>query len=158
MMRIREAVSLSCIEIVRELFREYGALPEVNIAQHEIARLPGDYAAPTGALLVALDDAGGAGCVALRNLDPETCEMKRLFVRPKYRGDGLGRALVFEIIARARQLDYARMQLDTRAWMQNAQALYRSMGFREIPPYLSETVPGTLYFELDLSQSARAAR
>jgi putative acetyltransferase len=158
MIQIREATSLGAIEVVRELFREYGDLPEVDIARHESAGLPGKYAPPTGALLVALDGAAGAGCVALRKLDGQTCEMKRLYVRPKYRGERIGRMLVLEIIARARALGYAKMRLDTRAWMQSAQALYRSLGFREIPPYLSETVFGTLYFELDLSGIALAAR
>lgn len=100
MIRISEATSLGTIEIVRELFLEYGALPDANIAQHEIAGLPGEYVPPTGALLVALDDKSGAGCVALRKLEQQTCEMKRLYVRPKYRGQGMGKELVLEIIAR----------------------------------------------------------
>ena len=158
MVQIREATSLKCIEIVREMFLEYGALPEVSFAQHEIAGLPGEYAPPTGALLVALDGVGGAGCVAMRKLNWEMCYMKRLYVRAKYRGEGLGRALVLEIIARARELGYARMRLDTRAWMESAQALYRAIGFCEIPAYTDETVPGTMYFELDLSLSASAGR
>jgi ribosomal protein S18 acetylase RimI-like enzyme len=158
MIRIQEATSLGSTELVRDLFREYGALPDVNIAKHELAGLPGEYAPPTGALLVALEGTAGAGCVALRKLEEQTCEMKRLYVRPKFRAGGIGRMLVLEIMARARALGYAKMRLDTRAWMQSAQALYRSLGFREIPPYLIETVPGTLCFELDLSRSAHAAR
>ena len=155
MIEIREATSLGAIEIVRELFREYGNLPDVNIAQHEFAGLPGEYAPPTGALLVAMDEQDGAGCVALRKFDPMTCEMKRLYVRPKYRSQGIGKKLVWTIIARAQELEYEQMRLDTRGWMQSAQAVYRSIGFHEIPPYLNETVPGTMYFELDLTQGAR---
>lgn len=158
MVQIREATSLTCIEIARDLFLEYGALPEVNFGRHEIAGLPGEYAPPSGALLIALDGDAGAGCVALRKLAPGTCEMKRLYVRPNYRGTGLGRALVLEVIARAGQLGYARMRLDTRAWMKGAQALYRAMGFREIPAYSPQSVPGTKYFELELRQSASAGR
>ena len=154
MIQIRGATSLRTIEIVRDLFREYGALPDVNIPQHEIAGLPGEYAPPTGALLVAVDVEDGTGCVALRKFDSMTCEMKRLFVRPKYQRQGIAKRLVWAIIARAQELGYARMRLDTRGWMQSAQALYRSFGFREIPPYLSETVPGTMYFELELRKSA----
>lgn len=156
MIRVSEATSLAAIEIVRGLLEEYGALPEVNIARHEIAGLPGEYAAPTGALLVALDGKAAAGCVALRKLDQQTCEMKRLYVRPEYRGTGAGRMLAVAIVERARTLRYARMRLDTRAWMQSAKALYRSLGFQEIPPYMNEIVPGTMFFELDLSQKGGA--
>jgi ribosomal protein S18 acetylase RimI-like enzyme len=158
MIRISEATSLGDVEIVRELFLEYGALPDVSITQHEIAGLPGEYAPPSGALLVALDDKSGAGCVALRKLEQQTCEMKRLYVRPKYRGQGMGKELVLEIIARARELGYSQMRLDTRPSMQSAIALYRSLGFCEIPSYMTNPVPETLFFELDLSQSAQAGR
>lgn len=158
MIRIVEATSLGAVEIVRELFLEYGALPDVSIGQHEIAGLPGEYVSPTGALLVALDGKAGAGCVVLRKLEQQTCEMKRLYVRPKYHGQGMGKGLVLEIIARAKELAYSRMQLDTRPSMQSAIALYRSLGFREIPSYMTDPVRGALFFELDLSRSAPAGR
>lgn len=158
MIQIREATSLGLIEIVRGLFLEYGALPDVNIGQHELAGLPGEYAPPTGALLVAMEGTSGAGCVALRRLDVQTCEMKRLYVRPKHRGGGVGKTLAHEIILRGRAVGYSRMRLDTRPSMQAAIALYRSLGFREIPPYMSNPVPGALFFELELKQRAIAGR
>ncbi|HEV2299130.1 MAG TPA: GNAT family N-acetyltransferase [Candidatus Acidoferrales bacterium] len=112
---------------------------------------------PTGALLVALDGKAGAGCVALRKLEEQTCEMKRLCVRPKYHGQGMGKELALEIIVRAKDLGYSRMQLDTRPSMQSAIDLYRSLGFREIPSYMTAPVPGALFFELDLSRGAHAS-
>lgn len=135
---------------MRKLFLEYGALPDVRIKREEIAGLAGEYAPPSGALLLALDGGAGAGCVALRRLEQQTGEMKRLYVRPKYQGRGVGRELVTEIIARARGVGYTRMRLDTRSSMQTAIALYRSMGFREIPAYMNDPVAGALFFELDL--------
>lgn len=158
MIRIREATSLGDVEIVRELFLEYGALPDVSIGRHELAGLPGEYAPPAGALLIALDGKAGAGCVALRKLDRVTCEMKRLYVRPKYRGGGTGKQLVLQIIEQARKLGYRQMRLDTRPSMQRAIALYHALGFREIPSYVSDPVPGALFFELDLVRRAQVGR
>ncbi|HKW88082.1 MAG TPA: N-acetyltransferase [Candidatus Acidoferrales bacterium] len=157
MVRISEASSLGAIEIVRQLFREYGALPDVSIGKHELAGLPGEYAPPAGILLIAMNDMEGAGCVALRRLGPCECEMKRLYVRPKYREQGLGRKLVFELIGRSQGLGYERMRLDTRPSMPSAIRLYRSFGFREIPAYLSDPVPGALFFELALNGKAHAS-
>lgn len=150
MIRIEDAASPESLPILGELFLEFGALPDVMMSREEVAGLPGEYAGPSGALLVALDGRAGAGCVALRKLDDRTCEMKRLYVRPKYRGRSVGRGLVTDIIARAQKLGYARMRLDTRPSMQNAIALYRSLGFREIPAYMIDPVPGALFFELEL--------
>jgi ribosomal protein S18 acetylase RimI-like enzyme len=123
----------------------------------ELAELPGKYAPPTGALLLARADGAPAGTVALRQLAPEVCEMKRLYVRPAYRGlrtpEGLsiGRALAFGIVAKARALGYRRLRLDTIAGkMEAAVRLYRSMGFVDIPPYYPSPVPGTAYMELVL--------
>jgi len=150
MIRIRAAASPEYVQIVRELFLEYRNLPGVIMKPGEAAGLPGEYGRPPGALLVALDGRAGAGCVALRRLDDRTCEMKRLYVRPAYRGQGVGRNLVREIIARGRRLGYERMRLDTRPSMKSAIALYRSIGFREIPAYLSDPVPGAIFFDLEL--------
>ncbi|HEV2488169.1 MAG TPA: GNAT family N-acetyltransferase, partial [Candidatus Acidoferrales bacterium] len=134
-----------------------GALPDVNIPRHEIAGLPGEYAPPSGALLIAMDGEAAAGCVALRRLGKDTCEMKRLFVRPNYRGQEVGKRLVHEIIARAQDLGYARMLLDSRPSMQAAIRLYRSVGFREIASYMKDPVPGALFFELELTRIAHAS-
>jgi len=123
----------------------------------ELAGLPGKYAPPTGALLLGWVDGAVAGCVALRQLTPEICEMKRLYVRPEHRGvrggDGmsLGRALAVGIVAEGRALGYERLRLDTIGGkMDAAIELYRSMGFVEIAPYYASPVPGTVYMELVL--------
>jgi putative acetyltransferase len=127
------------VEEARGLFMEYSEATGVdlcfqNFAQ-ELAALPGDYAPPTGVLILAREGEAAAGCVALREYEEGVCEMKRLYVRPRFRGTGLG---------------YARMRLDTLPSMRGAIALYRSLGFREITPYRFNPVEGTLYMELDL--------
>jgi putative acetyltransferase len=135
---------------VRGLLREYAtslAFPlDFQDFDRELAELPGAYAPPRGALLLAR----GQGCVALRPLGDTTCEMKRLYVRPQARGAGLGRKLAETIVAEARRLEYARMRLDTVPGMETAQALYEQLGFREIAPYTTNPVAGTRFLELDL--------
>jgi ribosomal protein S18 acetylase RimI-like enzyme len=124
----------------------------------ELASLPGDYAPEQkGAILLAWLDDSCLGCVALRALDEERCEMKRLYVRPGARGVGAGRLLAEAVIERARGLGYRRMLLDTLPAMREAQALYRRLGFVETSPYRFNPVPGAAFFELDLSP-LRSAR
>lgn len=136
---------------VRELLREYEASLDVSLDfqdfTRELAELPGDYAPPDGALLIASE---GAGCVALRRIDEEACELKRLYVRPAWRSHGLGRRLTLAALDRARELGYRRVRLDTLPGMERAQALYAEFGFQEIEPYRPNPVPGARFLELDL--------
>jgi GNAT superfamily N-acetyltransferase len=139
---------------VRELLMEYADGLCFSLAfqgfGEELASLPGAYAPPRGALLVARAGTEAAGCVALRPLDPGICEMKRLFVRPPWRGSGLGARLVEAIVAEGRRLGYDRMRLDTTPEMAAAQSLYARLGFRDIAPYRENPVPGTRFLELTL--------
>ena len=139
---------------VRELLREYAAGVGVPLDfqdfDREIADLPGAYAPPRGALLVARAGGTLAGCVALRPLDDATCEMKRLFVRPSARGLGLGEQLALAVIGAARARGYRRMRLDTLPTMGAAQGLYERLGFRDIEQYTANPVAGTRFLELDL--------
>ena len=141
------------IEAVRRLFGEYQESLGVDLCfqgfDRELAELPGDYVSPGGCLLVAQRDEIVA-CVALRRLDPETCEMKRLYVRPTQRGLGLGRALADAVIDEARRMGYRRMRLDTLPSMTEAAALYERLGFKEIEPYTANPVPGARFLQLAL--------
>ena len=141
------------IEQVRALFLEYGESLGFSLCfqsfDEELKNLPGAYAPPSGRLLLARSAGHAAGCIALRNLDTGICEMKRLYVRPDYRGLGLGRMLVERLIAEARAVGYERMRLDTIASaMKDAIALYRRMGFQEIAPYSSIPIESALWMEL----------
>src|SRR3984893_13384806 len=145
------------IEQARELFLEYAQSLGFSLCfqsfDQELAGLPGDYAPPGGMLLLATSNGHPAGCVALHKLAPDVCEMKRLYVRPQFRGKGLGRELAKKIIAEARQLGYKKLRLDTvEPVMKTAVAMYRQLGFREIPPYRQNPIEGALYMELQLSK------
>jgi ribosomal protein S18 acetylase RimI-like enzyme len=143
------------LDAVREIFREYAASLAVDLAfqdfDQELATLPGDYATPRGALLLALVDGAVAGCGALRPLDttdyPNACEMKRLYVRPAFRGLGLGRLLAEAIMDAARVNAYDHVLLDTLDEMEAARTLYEDLGFREIAPYYHNPVPGAHYLK-----------
>lgn len=147
---IRAARTPEDLAVARELFREYAAgtdAPACFVAfEDELAALPGDYAPPSGRLLLA-GDGEPAGCVALRRLDAGTAEIKRLYVRAAHRGTGLGRSLALAAIAAARETGARRVVLDTLPSMIQAQALYRSLGFRESAAYLASPTPGALCFE-----------
>ncbi|HVN20053.1 MAG TPA: GNAT family N-acetyltransferase [Dongiaceae bacterium] len=137
----------------RELFLEYAQSLGFSLCfqnfHKELANLPGDYAPPEGRLLLAEVENQLAGCVALHKLEEDICEMKRLYLRPQFRGKGLGRALADRIIAEARQIGYRRMRLDTvEPVMKDAVAMYRKLGFREVAPYCTNPIAGALYMEL----------
>jgi len=145
------------IDLVRMLFCEYGASLGFSLCfqsfDAELAALPGEYAPLEGRLLLAFCDSTPAGCVAMRKIEDGICEMKRLYVRPEFRGRGLGRDLVLTLIEQARQSPYERMRLDTiAASMTEAVGLYRSLGFQEIAPYHDKPIPGAIFLELNLRQ------
>lgn len=143
------------LERIRCLFREYSELVSAALCfqgfEEELAGLPGKYAPPDGLLLLARDAGGDAGCVAMKQLDARSAEMKRLFVRNAYRGTGLGRRLTRMVIDKATDAGCRRLVLDTMPHLTEAIALYRSLGFRNCAPYLAEPTPGALCFELSLS-------
>ncbi len=138
------------MDAVRDLFEEYARSLNVDLCfqnfQKELAELPGTYAP----ILISTDGQTLSGCVALRPLSPTIGEMKRLYVRPQYRGQGLGRHLTEAIIQAARDRHYTSLYLDTLPQMQDAIALYRRLGFREIAPYCNNPVPGALFLALNL--------
>jgi putative acetyltransferase len=152
---VRHAATADDVEAVRTLFLEYAASLGFDLSfqdfDREVASLPGDYAPPRGVLLLAADGVTPAGCVALRAWgDADTCEMKRLYVRPSMRGKRVGSMLVTRLLDEARARAYRRMRLDTVPGMDAAIALYRATGFRDIPPYRANPVPGALFMELEL--------
>jgi len=159
-LKITQALTPEQVAAVRELFLEYAQSLNFSLCfqsfDQELASLPGDYAPPSGRLLLAEFSARRAGCVALHRLADGICEMKRLFVRPEFRGHKIGRRLAEAVIAEARAAGYERMRLDTVApVMREAVQLYRELGFYEIPPYRPNPMEGTLYMELVLAQPRR---
>ena len=154
-MQIIGATALPDIERARSLFREYETSLGVDLCfqgfEQELAGLPGAYAPPSGRLLLAVDDDRPAGCIALRPLGADGCEMKRLYVRPEFRGRRVGRLLAERVLAEARAIGYAGMRLDTLPSMKEAIPLYRSLGFAEIAPYYANPVPGALFMERALT-------
>ena len=154
-MRIIQAETSADLQHVRELFAEYVEWLEINLCfqnyEKELAELPGDYAPPTGRLLIAYEDQEVAGCIALRNLGDGVCEMKRLYVRPAFRGERLGWKLVELVLDEARKIGYERIRLDTLPGkMDRAIAMYRTLGFKDIDPYYHNPVTGAAFMELVL--------
>lgn len=142
------------IPLVRTLFEEYAAEIGIDLCfqgfAQELATLPGKYAPPGGGLWLALVDGKTAGCVALRGLDAEICEIKRLFVRPEFRGLGIARLLATHALAAAIAAGYRRACLDTLSSMTGAIALYQSLGFVEVAPYYDNPIPTAKYFSKEL--------
>ncbi len=159
MLNIVHAETPEQIATAREMMMEYAARLGVNLCfqgfEEELQTLPGKYAPPTGRLLLALWDEKPAGVIALRPLGKNTedlCEMKRLYVRPEFRGHGIGRVLAERVIAEAAEIGYRRMRLDTMPGkMDSAIAMYRELGFAETAPYYNTPVGQTLFMELDLA-------
>jgi GNAT superfamily N-acetyltransferase len=151
MWHIAEAASAEDWAAARGLFEAYARSLDFDLEfqgfSQELATLPGDYAPPLGCILLARDAAGPVGCVALRPLGGDVCEMKRLFVAPAARGRGIGRQLAETVLERARALGYKRMRLDTVSSMRAAEQLYASLGFRPIAPYCFNPLPGARFYE-----------
>ncbi|MEK6280704.1 MAG: GNAT family N-acetyltransferase [Acidobacteriota bacterium] len=157
MITLKQVSSSEEIERTRQLFEEYVKWLGVNLCfqnyDKEVAELPGEYVPPTGRLYLATEAGEAAGCIALRKLADGICEMKRLYVRPQFRGKALGRTLVDRIIEDAREIGYDRMRLDTLPGkMDQAIAMYRALGFKEIERYYNNPYQTAAFMELDLKQ------
>lgn len=139
---------------IRQLFLEYAQSLHIDLSFQDFSKefeaLPGKYANPDGALILAIVDGKPAGCIALRRLSEEVCEMKRLFVKEAFQGLGIGKELVKIIIEVGRKLGYHYMRLDTLPTMKKAQEMYRLFGFYDIEPYVYNPIEGTRYMELKL--------
>ena len=159
MLTIAQAHGAADMLLARHLFEEYARSLDVDLCFQDFASeledLPGQYAPPRGELLLASWDHSPAGCVALRPLDGAACEMKRLYVRSEFRGHGIGRALIQQIIDVARKAGYRHIRLDSLPSMKSALTLYQQLGFQEIPPYRNNPVAGTVYLELPLNGQSR---
>ncbi len=154
MVRIVHAQTAEHYECIRMLFLQYAESLEFDLGfqqfDDELNALPGDYAAPEGCLILAEDNGKWAGCVALRRLEADICEMKRLYVLPDFQGRGIGKSLAQAVIDEARSKGYAKMRLDTVESMHAARALYVSLGFYAIEPYRYNPIDGASYMELEL--------
>ena len=154
MLEIVNAIDPADIAAARQLFREYQQGLGVDLSfqdfASELESLPGAYAPPGGRLLLARDGVRVVGCVALRPLQNDTCEMKRLYVRPGNRASGVGRQLVERVIEQARAVGYTRILLDTLPMMAGAQRLYEQLGFVDVPSYRHNPIEGTRFLGVDL--------
>jgi ribosomal protein S18 acetylase RimI-like enzyme len=151
-MQLTQATTEEQIDAIRELFKEYAAELAIDMCfqgfDQELKTLPGKYAPPEGRLLLAYSDEELAGCIALRKLDDRICEMKRLFLRPNFRGKGHGRLMIDELVQQAREIGYERMRLDSLPGkMDAAIALYEELGFKAIPAYYHNPLEGVTYME-----------
>ncbi len=151
---VRDASGVEDMARVRALFREYADWLQVDLCfqgfDEELATLPGAYARPEGRLYLAMDGAAAAGCIALRRFDTEAGEVKRLYVRPAWRGQRLGDRLAQAVLEAAREIGYRRLLLDTLEHMQAARSLYARAGFREIDAYYHNPLPGAVYMQREL--------
>lgn len=154
MLKIIDAQAGENLKIIRKLFEEYAESLGFDLSfqnfNEELANLPGEYNPPTGCLLLAMYQSQVAGCVALRRLSEGVCEMKRLYVRPQFRRQGIGRALAEAAIEQAKKVGYGRMRLDTVPSMNAARVIYTSLRFGEIDPYRHNPIEGAVFMELAL--------
>jgi len=141
---------------VRSLFEAYAASLDFDLDfqnfEDELKKLPGEYGPPKGCILMAIVGKDSAGCVALRQISNDICEMKRLYIKPLYRKKGIGRRLAESVIQNACGIGYKRMRLDTVPAMKAARTLYASLGFKKIAPYRFNPIDGAAFMELDLKQ------
>lgn len=142
------------IQAVRQLFLEYGKARNFDTAlgdfSAELAGLPGKYAQPEGCLLLATYKGEATGCIAYRKIEEGICEIKRMYVSPLFRGNGIGKKLVEKLIGMAAQANYRFIRLDSHPSMHTAQAIYQSFGFQPIDRYNDNPIPGIRFFELEL--------
>lgn len=154
MIKLLTVENIDHLTKVKALFQEYAGTrpndPALIDFPEEIRNLPGEYAPPGGAVILACFDDEPAGCVAIHKIEDGICEMKRLYVPLRFRGKGLGRALIKAILKEALMMGYSRMRLDTIPGMKEAQGLYESLGFYEIPAYRKNPNKGTTYYEIRL--------
>lgn len=154
MIKIIEAKTTEQFKEVRKLFLEYKTWLGFDLSfqsfKHEVSTLPGKYSPPTGAIFMAMLNKNIAGCIALRPLEHSICEMKRFFVRPQFRGKGIGRHLAEISIKKAKDIGYTKMCLDTHNSFKAAIAIYQSLGFKETAAYYDNPMPDISYWELDL--------
>ena len=140
---------------VKSLFSEYASRLGIDLSfqdfDREFAALPGDYAPPTGCILLAKEESEAVGCVALRRISEDVCEMKRLYVKPTFRKQGIGGRLAESMMEEARLRGYRIMKLDTLPSMREALRLYESLGFRKTTPYRHNPVKGAVFMQLDLT-------
>ncbi len=155
MLKILQVQTGENLKFIKTLFKEYASSLDFDLDfqdfDKELANFPGDYAPPKGCLLLAKDEDKIAGCVALRELSEGVCEMKRLYVKPQFRGLGIGKNLAEAIIQEAQKIGYTRIRLDTAPSMQEARALYMSLGFKKISPYRYNPIEGAEFMELSLA-------
>ena len=156
-LRINFADSQNDYDSARLLFLEYAETLGFSLCfqgfDEELEKLPGKYSLPNGCLLLAWDELNCVGCVGLRPLSDTVCEMKRLYIKPAYRGTGLGRLLAEKILKFAIKSNYTKIMLDTLSSMESAQGLYRSLGFAEIAPYYHNPHPKVVFFEKILNDA-----
>jgi N-acetylglutamate synthase-like GNAT family acetyltransferase len=152
--KIQTAILPDEIPVIKKMFQEYADSLSFDLNfqdfREELETLPGKYRAPEGSILVAKEKGETVGCVAVRPLGSEICEMKRLYVKPKHRGKKAGRELALAIIEEAKRIGYKVMRLDTVEAMKEASALYLALGFQQIESYYYNPIPGAMYFELKL--------